>query len=429
MKVTRIRALAGVLAIVAAAASIVVTAAAARPDRSGAGQATTTLTFWSTMNDEENATLKSLISKYEAANSSVKVDLTVVPFDQRENKFSAAAQAGQAPDIMRAEIADVANWAARGFLADLTSKVTAADKRDFLPAAFAYYNYQNKVWGLPQAPDAPALLYNKRMIKAAGLNPNRPPATLAALQGWCTKAGASKGIFLRADSYWTQAWIWAYGGGLLNVQSKQILIANKRSVAGMTAYKRLFSARCAFPDKDFANDYGNAQTAFKNGQVAMIVNGPWSTADILQGKEFKSPSNLGVAPIPKGPGGQGSPVGGNGFVVSRSSRSADAAYRFIYWLTSAPQQAEFAAKNNLLPSRASSYKQAAVKKNRIIVDFLKQMKVATARPVDPRAGQIYTDFGPNVQKILRNQVTVQKGMEDTANAWKSKLYPTFTIVK
>jgi arabinogalactan oligomer/maltooligosaccharide transport system substrate-binding protein len=429
MQFTRVRALALALAILVVAAATAVTGAAAKVDRSGSPQATTTITFWSTMNDEENETLKSLISKYESQNSGVEIDLTAVPFDQRENKFSAAAQGGQAPDIMRAEIADVANWAARSFLTDLTRKVTAADKSDFLPAAFAYYNYQNKIWGLPQAPDAPALLYNKRLVKAAGLNPNKPPATLVQLQAWCTKLGKGKGIFLRADSYWTQAWIWAYGGGLLNTQSKQILIANRRSVAGMTAYKRLFLANCAFPDKDFANDYGNAQTAFKNGQVAMIVNGPWATADILQGAQFKSPSNLGVAPIPKGPGGQGSPVGGNGFVISRSSKNVDASYRFIHWLTSPAQQAEFAAKNNLLPSRASSYKQAAVKKNRIIVDFLKQMKVATARPVDPRAGQIYTDFGPNVQKILRNQVTVQKGMEATAQAWKSKLYPTFTIVK
>ena len=82
------------------------------------------------MNDEENATLKALISKYESQNSGVKVDLTAVPFDQRENKFSAAAQAGTAPDIMCAEIADVANCAARGFLTDLSSKVTAADKKE-----------------------------------------------------------------------------------------------------------------------------------------------------------------------------------------------------------------------------------------------------------------------------------------------------------
>jgi arabinogalactan oligomer/maltooligosaccharide transport system substrate-binding protein len=423
MKPIRLRALAlAVAALAVAAVSIVATAAAKT-------EATTTITFWSTMNDEENNTLKGLISKYESQNNAVKIDLTAVPFDQRETKFSAAAQAGTAPDIMRAEIADVANWAARGFLTDLSSKVTAADKKDFLPAAFAYYNYAGKVWGLPQAPDAPALLYNKRLVKAAGFNPNKPPATLTQLSGWCGKLGKGKGLFLRADSYWTQAWIWAYGGGLINTQSKQILVANKRSVAGMTEYKRQFSANCAFPNKDFANDYGNAMTAFKNGQVAMIVNGPWSTADALQGKEFAKSSNLGVAPIPKGPGGQGSPVGGNGFVISRNSDNADAAYRFIYWLTQPAQQAEFAAKNNLLPSRVSAYQQAAVKKNRIIGDFLKQMKVATARPVDPRAGQIYTDFGPNVQKILRGDVSVQAGMNAVANAWKSKLYPSFTIVK
>jgi arabinogalactan oligomer/maltooligosaccharide transport system substrate-binding protein len=423
MKRIRTRALLLAVAALVVVIATIGSTAAARP------QATATLTFWSTMNDEENATLESLISRYEAQNSGITVDLTVVPFDQRENKFSAAAQAGKAPDIMRAEIADVANWAARGFLADLSSRVKAADKKDFLPAAFAYYNYQGKVWGLPQAPDAPALLYNKRLVRAAGLNPNRPPATLTALRGWCNKLGDEKGIFLRADAYWTQAWVWAFGGGLLNTQSKQILIANKRSIAGMTAYKDLFQASCAFPDKDFANDYGNAQTAFKNGQVAMIVNGPWATADVLQGKEFKNPSNLGVAPIPKGPGGQGSPVGGNGFVITRNSDNVDEAYKFIYWLTSPAQQAQFAAKNNLLPSRASAYRQAAVKKNRIIVDFLKQMRVATARPVDPRAGQIYTDFGPNVQKILRDEVSVQAGMNAIASAWKSKLYPSFTIVK
>ncbi len=424
MNRTRVRAFVLGVAAVALVAVAVVATASATPQ-----QQKTTLTFWSTMNDQENDTLKDLISTYEAANPNVEVNMTVVPFDQRETKFSAAASAGTAPDIMRAEIADVANWAARGFLTDLTSRVTAADKKDFLPAAFAYYNYAGKIWGLPQAPDAPALLYNKKMIKAAGLNPAKPPQTMAQLSAWCAKVGSGKGIFLRADSYWTQAWVWAYGGGLTDPQKKQILIANSGSRAGMTAYKRLFSSKCAFPDTDFSNDYGNAQTAFKNGQVAMIVNGPWSTADVLQGQQFASSANLGVAPIPKGPRGQqGSPVGGNGFVISKNSENAAAAYRFIYYLTNNAAQAVFAAKNNLLPSRASSYKAAAVKKNRIIVDFLKQMKVAHARPVDPKAGQIYTDFGPNVQKILKNQVTVAKGLMDTAQSWKQKLWPTYTIV-
>jgi arabinogalactan oligomer/maltooligosaccharide transport system substrate-binding protein len=423
---TRIRLRAVLLAVAALTLVAAMTAATATAKQ----EQQTKLTFWQTMNDEETNTLQSLVKIYEANNPNVDIEVTTVPFDQRENKFSAAAQAGSAPDIMRAEIADVANWAARGFLTPITSYLKAVDKNDFLPAAFAYYNWNKQVWGLPQAPDAPALLFNKKMIKAAGLNPNQPPTTMAQLNQWCSKVGKGKGLFLRADSYWTQAWIWAYGGGLLDPAKKQILVANKASQAGMAEYKKMFSQSCAFPNKDFSNDYGNAQTAFKNGQVAMIVNGPWSTADVLQGPQFASSSNLGVAPIPKGPTGkQGSPVGGNGFVISRNSKNAAAAYKFIYWLTSPAQQAEFAAKNNLLPSRASSYKLKTVSKNRIIGDFGKQMKVATARPVDPKAGQIYTDFGPNVQKILRGDVSVAAGLTATAASWKAKLWPDYTIVK
>ena len=71
----------------------------------------------------------------------------------------------------------------------------------------------------------------------------------------------------------------------------------------------------------------------------MIVNGPWSTADVLSGPAFKSSSNFQVAVIPPGPGGQGSPIGGASFVISRNSKHVDAAYTFIKWLTAPAQQA------------------------------------------------------------------------------------------
>lgn len=422
MKRTRSRAIALALVATTVVAAAIVASAAAR---TGA----TTIVFWNTMNDQETATLKTLVSQYEKDNN-VSVEVVQVPFDQRDAKFTTASQAGKGPDVMRAEIADVANWASKGFLADVTSRVTAKDKADFLPAAFAYYNYAGKVWGVPQAPDALTIFYNKALFKKAGIKPTALPTTLSTLSQTCSKFPAKQGIFLRADSYWVQPWVWGFGGGLINPAKKQILIATKQSVAGMNAYKNLFSGKCAFPNKDFSNDYGNAQTAFKNGQVAMIVNGPWSTADILQGPAFRSSSNLGVLVIPKGPtGAQGSPVGGNGFVIGKASSNVDAAWKFVYWLTSPVQQAAFAAKNNLLPSRKSAYALPSVKTNRLIGAFLPQMKAATARPVLPQGGQIYSDFGPNVQKILNGQVTAAVGLNDVAKAWKLKLFPDYTIAK
>jgi arabinogalactan oligomer/maltooligosaccharide transport system substrate-binding protein len=413
--------LAALVAAAVAVSAVAVTAAQTRP------QASVKLTFWQTMNEQETVTLKQLVNRFEQTHSNIEIEVVYVPFDQRDAKFTAAAQAGKAPDVMRAEIADVANWAAQGFLADLSKKVSAADKADYLPAAFAYDQFAGKIWGVPQVTDALALFYNKRLFKAAKA---KVPTSMAQLTSTCRKFGKGKGIFLRADSYWTQPWIWAAGGDLLNYPKKQILIATKASIAGLASYNSLFRDTCAFPDKDFANDYGNAMTAFKNGDVAMIVNGPWSTADVLSGDEFKSSSNFGLAPIPAGAGGkQGSPVGGHSYVIGRNSKNVDEAYTFIQWMSQSAQQAVLAAKNNLLPTRKSAYALPEVKKNRIIVDFLGVMKRAKARPVIPQGGQIYTDFGTNVQKMLNGQSSPAKAADAIAKAWVSKLFPGFKIVK
>jgi arabinogalactan oligomer/maltooligosaccharide transport system substrate-binding protein len=407
------------------ALSLVVAATAAQAGR--ATQKATTITFWQTMNDQETVTLKDLVAKFEASHPDIKVDMTTVPFDQHGQKFTTAAQAGQAPDVMRADTApDVQGWAAQGFLADLTSMVSAADKKDFVQAALKGAQYQGKIYAIPQTVDALALFYNKKLFAAKGLK--SPPSTLAQLVQYCQKFPAGQGIALRGDSYWIGPWIWGYGGGLVDMAKKQILISSKQSVAGWSAYNSLFHNKCAFPDKDFANDYGNVMTAFKNGQVAMIVNGPWSTADVLSGPAFKSSGNFQVAVLPKGPGGQGSPIGGASFVISRNSKNAQQAYTFVQWLTSPAQEAVFATKNNDLPSRVSAYKDPLVKKNRIIVQFLAQLQKGTDRSAGTQGAQLYTDWTPAMQSMLSGKSTPAQAAATVAAAWKQKLFPDFTVV-
>jgi arabinogalactan oligomer/maltooligosaccharide transport system substrate-binding protein len=414
------------LAFVAVVMALVAGVAA---QASTGSQKAVTLTFWQTMNDQETVTLKSLVSQFEAKYPDIKIDMVTVPFDQHGQKFTTAAQAGQAPDIMRADTApDVQGWAAQGLLTDLTSYVSTADKKDFVQAALKGAMYQNKIYAIPQTVDALALFYNKKMLVSKGIK--NPPLTMAKLVQACQKFPAGQGIALRGDSYWITPWIWGYGGGLVDMNKKQILVASKRSIAGWTAYNSLFHNKCAFPDKDYANDYGNVMTAFKNGQVAMIVNGPWSTADVLSGPAFKSSNNFQVAVLPKGPTGkQGSPIGGASFVVSRNSKNPKEAYTFIQWLTSAAQQATFATKNNLLPSHVSAYKDPTVRKNRIIVQFLSQLQKATDRTAGTQGAQLFTDFTPAMQDMLSGKSTPAKAAATVAAAWKTKLFPDFTIVK
>ena len=67
---------------------------------------------------------------------------------------------------------------------------------------------------------------------------------------------------------------------------------------------------------DFRPTYGNMNAGFKAGTIMCVMNGPWQVADHLTGEAFADPTNLIIAPIPEGTGGNtGSPVGGHNYVV------------------------------------------------------------------------------------------------------------------
>lgn len=409
--------------------AVVVATAATLASAATHSRKVTTITFWQTYNTGETPTLDKLVSQFEASHPSIKVDVTYVDFGSHAQKFQTAAQAGQGPDIMRADNApDVQGWAAQGFLTDLTSMVSASDRKDYLQSALAGSIYQGKLYALPQTVDALALLYNRSLFAKAGIK--HPPTTLAELTSDCRKFGAGKGLFLNANDYWLSPWLWSYGGGFVSIAKKEIYIASKGSVAGWTAFNTLFHDKCTFPNKDFANSYNNMQTAFKNGQVAMVVNGPWSTQDDLSGTAFKSSSNLQVAPIPAGPAGQGSPIGGGSFVISRNSKNVQEAYTFVSWLNDPAQEAAWAAGTNDLPSRVSAYKSPLVKKNRILTQFLAQMKVARDRSAGTQGGQLYgNDLEAPLEKMLSGGTTPAAAAASVASAWASKLFPGFKIVK
>jgi arabinogalactan oligomer/maltooligosaccharide transport system substrate-binding protein len=383
----------------------------------------TTLTFWHTMNQEETVTLDGLVQKFMDENPEINIQAQVVPFSDAQNKFKTVAQAGDAPDVFRAEIAWTPEFAELGFLVPLDEYVSQQDREDYLPSAFRYNQYKGRTWGIPQVTDCLALLYNKRMLRQAGLE---PPVTMQELVGVAEKLTAPQkgqyGFFWRGDSYWLLPFVWAFGGGLIDEDDHRIHINDPGAVTGLEFYIALRDEYGVVPPEvDFANDYENMLVGFKTGKYAMIINGPWATADILSGEEFSDPANLGVARIPRGPAGYGSPVGGHNYVIASNCRDVPMAYRFISFLNRAEHQAELARKNNLLPTRKSAYGLPGVKDNPITQGFRGQLEVANNRPVIPEGGLIFVDFTPNLQAALNGSKTPQEALDATAKAWEELL--------
>jgi arabinogalactan oligomer/maltooligosaccharide transport system substrate-binding protein len=115
--------------------------------------------------------------------------------------------------------------------------------------------------------------------------------------------------------------LWTFGSGMVS-DDRKVLIGKEESSKAIQYFIDLREKYKIVPSTvDFANDYDNQQTGFKTGKYAMIINGPWSTSDILSGEQFKDPSNLGITRIPTDKAGYATPVGGHNYVISANTKT------------------------------------------------------------------------------------------------------------
>jgi arabinogalactan oligomer/maltooligosaccharide transport system substrate-binding protein len=403
----------------------------------GIGQAfaqdTPELVYWDTMNDQERPIMQEIIAGCEVE-AGVAVIYEYVPFGEAQANFRTAAGAANAPDILRSEIAWGPEYAALGYLLNIadaalvSEPVTEEEAATYLDAPFTYNTWGGGVWGLPQVTDAPALIYNKALFTEAGLDPEVPPASIdemaAAAEAIAALGTADEPIYGIAtlwDSYPFQAFMWAYGGDLITVNDDgtyTIGVNSEGTVEALNFVKGLLDSGVMGPAYDPANQYGNSMTAFKEGNAGMIVMGPWATSDILSGPAFEDPTNMGVAAVPAGPAGQGSPVGGHEYVIYSGTAYPNEALAFVRCLNGVENQVRLATDLNLVPTLRAAYEDPVLAENAILQGFLAQMEVARNRPVLVAGGSIYTEFGPQYTAAVLGERDPQEAMDNVAAAWE-----------
>lgn len=403
-------------------------------------QDTPTITYWDTMNDQERVVFEEIATTC-ADEVGVTLQYEYVPFSDAQNNYRTAAQAGEAPDILRTEIAWGPEFAALGYLVDLSEAggmvdepVTEEEAASYLDAPFTYNTWGGGIWGLPQVTDAPAMLYNRDLFTQAGLDPDSPPQTMEELQAAAeaiaalgTDEAPVYGIATLAGAYFFQPFMWAFGGDLITVNDDgtyTVGVNNEGSAAALEYLAGLLESGAMGPEYDPANQYGNSMAAFKEGRAGILINGPWATADILSEGSvfFENAENLGVAPVPAGPdGGQGSPVGGHEYTIYAGSAYPNEALALVRCLNSVENQVRLAAELNLVPTLRAAYEDPALAENAILQGFLAQMNVARNRPVLVAGGSIYTEFGPQYDAFILGEREAQEALDNVAAAWETLL--------
>jgi multiple sugar transport system substrate-binding protein len=338
MKVRRLRS----LGVIAASAGLVITLAAAGTSTSAApvakakaSAAPVTLVLGNSqwLDALRGKNLWNAMLEYEKVAPNVTLKQEAIPSADFATKITTELGAGQGPDVIMMQDGLFATEAAAKALVPLTSVAKAAKK---LNATNDAGKYDGTVYGMAWQRAAYALVYNKTLIKKAGIK--KLPTTVTELIADAKQVTAKTGAIgfatrhLASDpSGWYMDfdnWVAGYGGSW--AKNGKITINTKANVAALTAYEKMYKAKVL----PFGDDMPTMRTRFEQGQVGFIIDNSGGALNMASAGPLTS-AEVGAAPLPfPEPASHQQLLVG----VNKNSKSQKAAKAFVSWLVSAKGQ-------------------------------------------------------------------------------------------
>jgi ABC-type glycerol-3-phosphate transport system substrate-binding protein len=414
MRIARLMTLIALATTVVAVAS---TAATARTDSAGAKKVT--VTFWHAYAEnpaapEMQRLTKIVIPRFEKQNPGIKIKQIPFSYSSLQQKLTTSAAGGTLPDLIRSDLAWVPQYAKLGVFAPL-NKVMPDFKRyasAMFPGTLATNFYKGNYYGLPLDTNTRVLMYNRSALSAAGIT--SPPKTFADLRSAAAKLKA-KDIYLFADGgtggWNVLPWIWSGGGSLTNANYTKATgyLNGARSVAAVQLLVDLYKEG-AIPSL-ILGDQGavGTENGLADGKYATILDGPWMLPIFAKAHPG---FQVATAPVPAGPGGSVSVVGGEDIVLTSSSKNKTAALTFLRFMTSPWAQTQMAHAGQM-PVRKDVSKNLT-KINPGFAIFAKQLETARPRTPSPNWPKIDSILGTAVASAIKGDQSTQSALDDAA---------------
>ena len=359
---------------------------------------------------------EALAAKFEEQNPDIKINIERVVANGLQNRILVALQSGNTPDLI-----DVANgwnvpFAITGGLMQLDDLAAELDidLDDFLPAALDTATYDGKLYGLPFRAEAHAMIYNKGMFEAAGLDPEAFPETWAELQDAAAalSTGSQYGYGIAGGGevsntiFRSLPFLWMNGGGILNDDYSASIINAPESAEAIEFYTGFLKDGSA-PPSTLENDGNALRRLFIAGTIAMYQSGQFDLASIAQ----ENPDiDIGTALIPHPEGKERSVIlGGWNFAIPEAAKNKEDVGKFLAFLA---EPESMGAYTDTFPARVSAMELERFQDPKF-VPFREMLQYARQQPAAANWVQITQMYFDSVQEILLGS-DPQPVLDDTA---------------
>ncbi len=142
-----------------------------------------------------------LVCDWNTANAAKPINLTYIPHAEMVGKIAQGIASGDVPDLMGMDLIYAPQFENADQLVDLTDKIKDwPELTTASPGHMTVATFNDRLYGVPLYADVSALFYNKDLFEQAGLDPNKPPTSLAEIREYADKitalGGDIKGYYL-----------------------------------------------------------------------------------------------------------------------------------------------------------------------------------------------------------------------------------------
>jgi multiple sugar transport system substrate-binding protein len=349
-----------------------------------------------------------LVAAWNAKNPDRKINLTYIPHTEMVPKIAQAIASGEVPDLMGMDLIYGPQFEAAGQLVDITDKIKDwPELKTASPGHMAVSTYEGRLYGVPLYADVSALFYNKDLFRKAGLDPDKPPTSLAEIREYADKitalGGDLKGYFLPGSCagcniFTVGPLMWASGA---TIEPKD---ANDEPLKGDGVKEVLQWARDLIKAGDVHED-ARGETGetfhlrFGSGKVGMMGTGNFNIALV---KDQNPNMDFGIALLPGVKGGQvASFAGGDIVTIPNGSKRVDDAIDFMKFLLSDETQVEVYAKMLNMTTRGDMADNKYFRENPKVQEVAKAIEVARTPYTLKFFELINSPQGPWLQMLQR----------------------------
>ncbi|MEY3360839.1 MAG: hypothetical protein RL531_558 [Actinomycetota bacterium] len=329
------------------------------------------ITFWHAMTRANEEALVRLTNQFNESQSKIEVTLVnQTGYKESLQKFRAGLTSGDLPNIVQIEDTGTQQMIDTQAILPAQSCIDASeyDTSDFIQRVTDYYTVDGDLYPMPFNVSNPILYYDKNGFRAAGLDPEDPPSTLAEVRAAAEKlqgAGYKYGWGLKLDPWYLEQWsakagkLYANNDNGRAERATEVVFDNPTGVEIFSWMQSMVADGLAVTNSASGTNSFNNLLGIRSKDVGMTIDSSAALGTIEQVLSSGEGGGVevGVGPMPGPSGNGGVLVGGAAlYMVRKGSSPAQqaASFEFAKWLNSPAIQADWSASTGYVPTRRSA---------------------------------------------------------------------------